>query len=290
MALPENIARLTGLLKGVAVLGGVGLAGYNSFFSVQGGHRAVMFNRVSGVKNEVLGEGLHFKVPWFEWPLNFDIRTRPRELNHTLAGTRDLQYVQISLRVLFAPMIQKLPNTVREYGDDYDRRILPSLMNECLKGVVAQYNAEQLTTQREEVSRMVRRNLTERAQDFNIRVDDCAITSMDFGNEFKAAVESKQVAQQEAERAKYDVERAVQEKKSKIIQAQGESQAALLIGHSMKKNPAYAQLKRIEVAKEISHSIAHSRNRVFLSSDALLVNLMSEFGGSTQDSRNHGGM
>jgi len=276
---PQNLAKLRGLILAGLGASTVGYLGYNSIFQVQGGHAGVVFSRLSGVKPSVYGEGMHLIVPWFEWPIIFDCRKRPKELP-SLTGTRDLQYVNIALRVLYKPQAKWLPKILSELGEDYDRRILPSIMNETLKAVVAQYNAEQLTTQREEVSRLVRRNLTERAAEFYIEVEDCSITHLSFGPEYTRAVEAKQVAQQEAERAKYLVEMAVQEKKSKVIAAQGEAQAAQLIGDAMKKNPAFAELRRIEAAREIAHAVAQSPNRVYLNSDSLLVNLMTDFTGS----------
>lgn len=277
--MPQNFARMRGALLGLFGVGGVGYLGYNSLFTVPGGHRGVVFNRVQGVKSGVYDEGMHFVIPWFEWPIIFETRSRPKELP-SLTGTRDLQYVNISLRVLYKPRESALPQILSNFGEDYDRRILPSIMNETLKAVVAQYNAEQLTTQREEVSLLVRRNLTERADDFNIMIEDCSITHLSFGPEYTRAVEAKQVAQQEAERAKYLVEMAVQEKRSKVIAAQGEAKAAQLIGDSMKKNPAFAELRRIEAAREIATAVAQSPNRVYLNSDSLLINLMTDFTGS----------
>jgi len=276
MSVPQNLAKLRGLIAGVAGLSTLGYLGYNSIFTVRGGHRGVVFNRVQGVKDTVYSEGTHIVIPWFEWPIIFDVRTRPKELP-SLTGTRDLQYVNISLRVLYKPNENYLPVILSKFGEDYDRRILPSIMNETLKAVVAQYNAEQLTTQREEVSRLVRRNLTERANDFHIKIDDCSITHLSFGPEYTRAVESKQVAQQEAERAKYMVEMAEQERKSKVIHAQGEAAAAEMIGKAMQKNPAFAEIRRIEAAREIAHVVANSPNRVYLNSDALLMNLTSDF-------------
>jgi len=276
MSVPQNLAKLRGLIAGVAGLSTLGYLGYNSIFTVRGGHRGVVFNRVQGVKDTVYSEGTHIVIPWFEWPIIFDVRTRPKELP-SLTGTRDLQYVNISLRVLYKPNENYLPTILSKFGEDYDRRILPSIMNETLKAVVAQYNAEQLTTQREEVSRLVRRNLTERANDFHIKIDDCSITHLSFGPEYTRAVESKQVAQQEAERAKYMVEMAEQERKSKVIHAQGEAAAAEMIGKAMQKNPAFAEIRRIEAAREIAHVVANSPNRVYLNSDALLMNLTSDF-------------
>ena len=64
--------------------------------------------------------------------------------------------------------------------------------------------------------------MTDRARDFNIILDDVSITELSFGKEYAAAVESKQIAQQEAQRAAYLVEKAKQEKQQKIVQAEGE--------------------------------------------------------------------
>ena len=82
---------------------------------------------------------------------------------------------------------------------------------------------------RQQVSMMVRKELTERAKDWNIVLDDVSITELSFGKEYTAAVEAKQVAQQEAQRAAFVVERAKQEKQQKIVQAEGEAEAARMI-------------------------------------------------------------
>merc|ERR1712151_1028518 len=110
-------------------------------------------------------------------------------------------------------------------GMDFDEKVLPSIVNVILKSVVAQYNASQLILQREMVSRMIRQRLVQRAQDFHILLDDVAITHLSFSPEYEKAVESKQVAQQQAEKARYLVLRAQEEKKKTIIHAVGERQS-----------------------------------------------------------------
>merc|ERR1719229_1375257 len=139
--------------------------------------------------------------------------------------------------------------------------------------VVAQYNASQLIMQRELVSRMIRERLVERAKDFNILLDDVAITHLNFSPEYEKAVESKQVAQQQAERARFLVVKAQEEKKKTIIHAEGEMQSAQMIGDAIKANPGFIDLRRISVAKEISAMLARSSNRMVLSTESLLLNL-----------------
>lgn len=185
--------------------------------------------------------------------------------------------VNLSLRVLFRPDSTELNNIYRKYGKDYDGRILPSIVNEVLKSVVARYDANQLLTQREQVSTRIREGLNERLRDFLIVLDDVSITDLHFGPEFTKAIEEKQIAQQQAERAKYLVEQALQDKKSIIIKAQGEARAAKLLGESMAKSPAFLELRRIEASREIAKVMARSRNRVFLESDTLLLNLTQGF-------------
>nr|KAF6416739.1 prohibitin [Molossus molossus] len=113
----------------LAVAGGV----VNSaLYNVDAGHRAVIFDRFRGVQDIVVGEGTHFLIPWVQKPIIFDCRSRPRNVP-VITGSKDLQNVNITLRILFRPVASQLPRIFTSIGEDYDERVLPSITTEILK-------------------------------------------------------------------------------------------------------------------------------------------------------------
>lgn len=79
-----------------------------SIYDVKGGTRAVIFDRLSGVKDTVMNEGTHFLIPWLQKSIIYDVRTKPRNIS-TTTGSKDLQMVSLTLRVLHRPEVQQLP-------------------------------------------------------------------------------------------------------------------------------------------------------------------------------------
>jgi prohibitin 1 len=84
-------------------------------FTVDGGQRALIFDRFSGIKPDIKGEGLHFIIPGIQWPIYMDIRTTPKLIG-SKTGTKDLQMVNIDLRVLYRPDLDFLPGIYLNLG------------------------------------------------------------------------------------------------------------------------------------------------------------------------------
>ncbi|KAL2505300.1 Prohibitin-3 [Abeliophyllum distichum] len=258
------VSFLTNIARAAFSLG-VGATILNSsLYTVDGGQRAVLFDRFRGVIDETVGEGTHFLIPWLQKQYIFDIRTRPHTFS-SVSGTKDLQMVNLTLRVLSRPEVNRLPDIFKTLGLEYDEKVLPSIGNEVLKAVVAQFNADQLLTERPHVSALVRESLIRRAKDFNIVLDDVAITHLSYGAEFSRAVEQKQVAQQEAERSKFVVAKAEQERRAAIIRAEGESESAKLISDATAAaGMGLIELRRIEASRENTSTMSKNPNVMYL--------------------------
>ncbi|EKX50901.1 hypothetical protein GUITHDRAFT_134990 [Guillardia theta CCMP2712] len=260
---------------GIALTVGGYVVVNHCMYNVEGGHRAVIYSRISGMSSVVKGEGTHFKVPWFQRPYIYNVRSTPRNIK-SLTGSKDLQMVDINLRLIYRPVVDKLPEMYRTLGMDYDERVLPSIANEVLKSVVAQYNAIELIVKREQVSAQVRNRLQERAKDFFMVLDDVSITHLAFSPQFTTAVEAKQVAQQDAERSKWIVEKAIEERKVLSLQLK---EKLKLLNLSQRLLPTiliegfsgFVELREIQYAKDVAETIANSNFKVYLSSDVLLM-------------------
>ena len=100
-----------------------------------------------------------------------------------------------------------------------------------------------------------------------------------FSPEFTAAVEAKQVAQQEAQRAAFVVDKARQEKQATVVRAQGEARSAELIGDAIKKSRSYVDLRRIENARNIAQILqeAGGKNKLYLDANGLGLNVSEAY-------------
>ncbi|MBN2368807.1 prohibitin family protein, partial [Candidatus Woesearchaeota archaeon] len=136
----------------------------------------------------------------------------------------------------------------RELGLEYQIRIIEPAVKESVKVVMAQYNAEELITKREEVKNKIEQLISNRLETYGLVVTDLAITDLDFGVEFNKAIEEKVVAQQRALQSKYELDQVEYDTQKWVIEAKAEAEATLKRAEAEAK--AY-EMKRKQISDEI---------------------------------------
>lgn len=200
---------------------------------VPAGYRAVLMN--FGAVSGTLNEGINFIAPGVNTVELLEVRTQKEESQAT-AASRDLQIVTTSVALNFRVDPLMAAKVYQNLGLRYKERIIDPAVQESIKAVTAQYTAEDLIRKRTEVKNLVEQQITARLKPYGIIVDPAgvSITNFNFSEEFNKAIEQKQVAQQEAEKQKYLLQRAEMEKQTEIARAQGKSQAAKLNAEALK--------------------------------------------------------
>lgn len=201
----------------------------NSFMVVETGTRGVV--KTFGEVTAVYGEGLHFRPPFITQIETVDVRTQ-RFTSQSTAASKDLQFVTAEVVLNYRVDSTAVGDLVTEIGSDYENKVIDPAIQESVKAATAQYTAEQLVTLRPQVSDSIRNVLIERLTARHIVVEDLAITDFRFSEEFSRAIESKQVAEQEALRAERELQRVQIEAQQQVAQAEAEAEANIALAQA----------------------------------------------------------
>lgn len=149
------------------------------------------------------------------------------------ASTSDLQDVHTTLALNYHLDGSRVRTIYTEVGTDYKKRIIDPALQEAFKATSAQFTAQELLTRRPEVKDKALEVLKERLNKHDIIVDDLSLVNFQFSKEFTAAIEAKQVAAQQAEQAKYNVEKAKNNANAAVAEATGQAQAQALLRQNL---------------------------------------------------------
>ena len=201
----------------VTVLALVGL--FTAVTTIGTGQVGVVTNygRVTGRE---LGEGIVMKLPFgVESVAVYDVKVQ-KETAATAAATKDLQDVTAEVVLNFhlnRGDVSKIHQTV---GVFYKDKLISPALQEVFKSAAAKYNAGELITERASLKNDVFTQLKERLEKYGIVVDDLSITNFKFSDSFAKAIEDKQVAQQNAERAKFNLDAAKTDAEAQRVQSE----------------------------------------------------------------------
>ncbi|MGB8024373.1 MAG: prohibitin family protein [Nitrososphaeraceae archaeon] len=221
---------------------------------VQAGHRGVVLY-VGAVENRVLGEGVHFIVPFAEQVIQLEVRTLKFQADAS-AASNDLQEVATVIALNYHIDPNKANIVYQQLGADYADRIIAPTIQESVKASVAKFNAEQLITQRAIAKGVISQAISNTLSARDITVETIFITDFQFSQAFASQVESKVVAFQKflTEQnnlkavqvvANQTVVQAQAQARANVARAGGESQAIKVITEQLRQSPQYLQWQAI---------------------------------------------
>lgn len=237
----------------------------------------MVFDNFRGVLPGVRGEGMTFVMPFVQKAVRYDVKTQTynvgtsdTETNSQGVGvgepaiearTADGQTMQVELSVRFQPEEENLWKLHREVGTDYVYKIIIPELRSVVRTVIAQYNVMDVySAKRMEIQMRMDATLKKTFSNYHLRLNEILIRNTRFSDEFQKAIEAKQVALQEAQRMDYVLQKELQEKKRKVIEAQGDAEAIRTRGQALSANPRLIQYEYVQkIAPGIKAIIADQK-------------------------------
>jgi regulator of protease activity HflC (stomatin/prohibitin superfamily) len=215
---------------------------FKPWAQIGAGERGIVQN-FGAVQDKVLNEGIHFRIPVMQTVIIMDVKIQ-KALTDAASASSDLQDVDMSVALNYHIVPETANLVYQTIGAQYRERIIDPAIQEVMKAVSARYTAEELITKRPAVSAEMQESLTLRLLTSNISVDAFSIVSFSFSETFTDAIEAKQTAEQNALKAKRDLDRIKVEAQQTITAAKAEAEALGL----QKKNitPDLIELRKIE--------------------------------------------
>ena len=223
-----SAARRIRLIAGIAALAVAAIVLVSSCcVVVPAGHSGVVMT-LGKVSDQVLAEGFHFKAPFVQQVEMISNKIQKKEVAAN-AVSKDLQTVNSNVAVNFRVSNASSASVFQNIGRGYEDVVLLPAVQESMKSVSAKYTAEELITKREAVSEETKDTLESKVQEYGINIEKFNIVNFDYTEEFNAAIEAKQVAEQNLLKTKTEQEQALviakTEAEKKVLTAQAEADA-----------------------------------------------------------------
>ena len=241
-----------GVVVAIVILIIIGVVATASVKIVDSGHRGVLLHwNAVDLTNPPLDEGLHFVIPFQDDVVNIEVRTL-KYASEARSASKDLQTVETTVTVNYHPDKEGIHRLYKNLGLDYENRVIQPAIEETVKQVTANYNAEELITKRPLVKADIEFSIRERLNQFDVVTEVISITDFEFSALFASAIESKVEAEQKALKAENDLRRIEVEARQReanaiglananIAEAKGEAEAIAIINQALAENPNYLE-------------------------------------------------
>ncbi|MEA5568691.1 prohibitin family protein [Anabaena sp. UHCC 0399] len=201
---------------------------FRPFTIVNAGERGVLM-QFGKVQDQVLDEGLHTIMPLVTSVKRISVRVQQNTFQAD-AASKDLQQLKTELAINWHVDPSKVNRVFQQVGDQQQivTSIITPAVSEVLKAATAKKTAEEIITRRTELKEEIDNNLKNRLQAYGLIVDDVSLVNFSFSPEFSRAIESKQIAEQEAKQAEFIAKKATQEAQADVNRAKGQAEAQRL--------------------------------------------------------------
>jgi regulator of protease activity HflC (stomatin/prohibitin superfamily) len=237
----------------------------NPIVVVGAGQRAVLFDLRSGTLPRQMGEGLHFITPFVQSPVYYDVRTQTYTMSGTswegevkgddslTALTSDGQVVTIDVSIRFHPNKDRIYQLHQKIGPDYANKIIRPAARSQARVIIAQFPVSDVyAARRELIEKRIEEALRKSLGANDIILDEVLLRDVQFSPAYAAAIEQKQIAQQNNQRMLYVLQKAQKEKQQKILEAQGDAASISLRGRAIAQNTRVVQY---EYARKIAPNV-----------------------------------
>lgn len=226
--LPKANAQKTGrIITIICILIAAVILLFSAAAIVPAGHTGVVVT-LGKVSENTFSEGFHLKIPFVQSVVSVSNQIQVYEVDAP-AVSQDLQTVSSTIAVNYRVQSAASANIYRNIGADYQAVVLMPAVQESVKSVTARYTAEELITERSAVGEEIKENLAAKVSEYGLQIEKFNIVNFDFSEEFNAAIEQKQVAEQNLLKTQTEQEQAIviaeAEAQKKIIAAQAEAEA-----------------------------------------------------------------
>lgn len=248
---------------------------FQAFVVVGAGERAVIFSKVTGVREGQLGEGLHLNIPILWEPVIYDVKAMTYTMSaqgregqisgddSLLALTSDGLPVRLDVSIRFHVSPDDVWRLHRDIGPGYITKIVRPVTRSDIRMVLARFTVTEVYSgARQEIIRQIREMLEPKFRDAYLVLDEVLLRDVKFSQEFQLAIEEKQVAQQEAKRMVFVLQQAELERERRIVEARGEAGAIELRAQALSRNPQLVQYEYVRNLPDTVQTVVADSNTI----------------------------
>ena len=238
---------------------------FNPLVTVPAGYRGVLFSLSGGTENRQLGEGVHLVVPLVQSVILYDVRSQTYTMSarswegevkgddSLMALTSDGQTLKVELSVRFHPDPDKVAHLHQRVGPDYANKIIRPAARAQTRVAFAEYPVSVVYSEkREAIEKRITDALRQSLGQNDLILDEVLLRDIAFSPAYAKAVEAKQIAQQNAQRMNYVLQRAQIQKQITILGAEGDARSIELRGQAIKQN---TRVVEYEYARKIAPNV-----------------------------------